>query len=425
MNRHEWQEFICSPSHAGRHLSSIGRSIRGATSDAVDVHVLDAFLTKLRGADADASLLANAVDLAVGDYSDFAARKLPRILDALSNEMVRIDEVVGPGLRGNPRWDRTMVGRVARTLPLGKFVSRTAHRSFLLPENLLLRWLVSDLRRTLLDVKLQIGSHSLTPQLQELDRSCETALRHYWFSDLEDPLTLEPPMFLACARHRRPEYRSAGELAKRRKVMSSRDRASRWNHILSLLAVNWLEPIDDDDLFELYVLVLVLDVIGQELHAGDPVQFGLVTGGRSYVARFERDDYSIEVYFDQSLRSAMGAESRYRSAVRAHAGVSGGERRPDVVIVARRGGRDQRTVIVEAKRTDDGRYISDSIYKVFGYLYDHQEVWKGTRQCPKAILIVPDAVNPIEGAVLADHELLVVSGTNREMLAQMLHLALS
>ena len=133
--------------------------------------------------------------------------------------------------------------------------------------------------------------------------------------------------------------------------------------------MNWLEPVNDDDLFELYVLVLVLDIIAEELNFGTPTEYGLLTTGRRHVALFEKDNSTLSVYFDQSPAAILGNPSAYGTVLRSYTGVSGSERRPDLMLVLTQGN-ERREIIVEAKRTSDGPYTSDSIYKVFGYLHD-------------------------------------------------------
>jgi hypothetical protein len=145
MTREAWRDFICAPDRAGRHLSAIGRGVAGATSDAIDLAMLQSFLEKLHDTAADMRLLSNAVDLIVGGYSAYAKGSLHRILDSLSNEMLAQEQIVGPGLRGNPRWDRTILQRMGGTLSPVHYVSRTSHRSFELPENQLISWLLDDL----------------------------------------------------------------------------------------------------------------------------------------------------------------------------------------------------------------------------------------------------------------------------------------
>lgn len=409
MNRQEWRDFICAPERAGRHLSAIGRGVTGSTSDPIDLAVLQAFLERLHDATDDVRLLGTAVDLINGGYGQFASGQLHRVLDALSNEVLAQEQIVGPVLRGNPRWDRTILRRMAGTLSPVHYVSRTSHRSFELPENQLLSWLIEDLRKTVAIVEQRVGTAGLHPDLQALKADCEQARQHHWLGDVSAPLRLTPEMIAAARRHRRPEYRVAAALAMRRLELETSDHHAWWYTVLSLLAVNWLEPVSDDDLFELYVLVLALEILADELGFGEPVEYGLVTNRRGHVALFEDDRQKVRVYFDQAPAAVFGMRTEYGRVLEQHRGLSGGERRPDILVVSERDG-ETHLVLIEMKKTGDGRYISDSIYKIFGYLYDFQSISSG--QTVKAILVVPSGVSATSGA-RTDRSMFIASGNDR------------
>jgi len=417
--RESWREFICSPLRAGRHLASIGTAVGTAVADAIDSSELEAFLHRLSAYD-DVQVLADVIDLLRGDYTHFIETDLHRVLDHLSNEMIHVEEIVGPGLRGNPRWDRTILGRLSGSLPPGRYVTRTAHRSFNLPENLLLRWLVNHLSETIKDIGRRTGSDGLHPQLRLISTRCEEALRHHWLSDVPQPSTLNLRLIISAERHRRPEYRRAAALARTRDALSSRDKGYRWHAILMLLAVGWLEPINDDDLFELYSLVLVLDVLSKDLGLGDPTEYGLLLRGHGYVAAFESPLGHIRVFFDQSPVTALGIPSRYAEVREAHLGLLGVGRRPDILVTLEPADTSMTPIhmIIEAKKSTDGRYVSDSVYKAFGYLHDFQHLWNTAHPFPKIILIVPEGVSP-KGAI-ASPEVVVLSGSDRVALGKAL-----
>lgn len=393
MNRSEWEEFICSPQHAGRHLSSIGRGVAGGTATAVDLPTLRAFLDKLSEDRRDVEVLANVVDLLTAPYLSFVRRELPRLLDHLSNEVLSPEETSGPKLRGNPRWDKTYLGRLNGTVPRLKFVTRSAHRSFELPENSLLRWLLEELRNAIIGIERRCGSAALHPDLREIGRAVDHALRHHWLRAVRVPPRIEHPMLAAALRHRNPGYRLAADLARLRAAFANRNPDRRWGSIVSLLAVNYLRPINDDDLFELYVLVMVLDVLTGELGLPEPDEIGLVVPGRSHVASYRLNDGRLLVYFDQSPERVTGHTSEYVRVIRAHEGVTGSARRPDLILAVDRNG-ERELLIIEAKRSEDGPYLSDSIYKIFGYLFDIFRAEVPVASQPKAILISPARIRP-------------------------------
>lgn len=401
MSRHAslWRDFICSPHHAGRFLAPLGSEMAFAAPGALlGDRNLQAFLTNLRGGQSQALLLANAIDLLSPLCNDFFSIDLPRGLDHLSNDVQKRDQIVGPGLRGNPLWQATVLGRLTGAVGPGRFFSRIAHRSFDQLENRLLRWLIDNVTEALRSLKRQ--AHRLPAALVSLQSHCERALANDWLSSAESPRSLAPDMILAAARHRRPEYRRAAVLASRRKRLSEGRRSDRWGAIVSLLQSGWLAPIDEDDLFELYVLAVVMDVFEHELGFGAPTDYGLIRTGRDLVAKFSKDSRHVTIFFDQSLSVAINAPSEYIEVSRRHIGLEGSPRRPDISVVLSDGD-SSRVLIIEAKRSTDGRYLRDSVYKAFGYLYDYQQLWTTVSSRPKVLLVAPEGITPtdLEGDV--------------------------
>lgn len=412
-NRLRWRDFICAPDGPGRFLSSLGTAVRWGQARLISDTALGSFLGKVYGGNKDLGLLANVVDLLRPQYGSFLHDALPRLLDHLSNEVLRDDEIVGPHVRGHVQWGQTILGRMTGVLPATKYVSRTAYRSFNRPENQLLRWLISELRAAIQRVhRLMHASH---PSLVSLLTHCEASELHHWLSEVIEPDRLTDDMIRAAMFHRRPEYREAATLAEHRRCLDEGAKTGKWLEQLMLLQCGWLEPVNTDDLFELYALVLVIDILQEELGFGEPTEYGLVAFGRRHVARFVKDTTVVDVFFDQSLVSAVDAESEYIGVVREHSGLSGSVRRPDIVIRHRQEDLIRDTLLaIEVKKTRDGGYISDSVYKAFGYLYDYRSVWQRAANKPKLILLVPEGVE-----FLGDlpGEVVVTSSENRRALA--------
>lgn len=413
--RDQWHEFVTDPARAGRHLSNLGKSVAQSVSAPVDLSVLAAFLEKLSSSETSIELIANIVDLTSVEYLEFCTKQLPPLLDSLANEKVGEMAVVGPHLRGNVRWDLTSIGRTSGRLLPTQFVTRLPQRSFSLPENALVRWLVEDLNRSVKWVESAIGSKALLPQLALIREGCEEALRHQWFRAVPPPLWLDLPMRLAAERQRLPAYRLAARLAARRQRFSRRDRAARWSHILDLLAVNWLAPVSDDDLFELFALVMVLDVLEREVGLGPPTQFGLAAPGREHIARFDAGPGNIRVFFDQSPVTILASRSYQLEILAAHNGVRGVGRRPDIMVV-HDSPAGRRIVFVEVKKTADGSYISDSVYKALGYISDFRDLWGTHSSNPKIVVLFPEGIGLKQKALVEDQEVVLASAFDRSSL---------
>lgn len=417
-NRELWRQFICDPSRAGRYLSHLGGSMQSSTASRMDADVLSDFLKRLDNTRADAELLADAVDLSDGVYLDFCHHDLPQIISALSSETASEGATVGPALRGIPRWGPTEVARRSGRILSSQFIVRLSVRSAAVPENIVVRWLLSSLLDGAKRIEARLGSGALPQKVAAIQHACLTALCDERLASIVvDALPPTPQMLLTAERHRLPGYRKAAKIARRRMLRVCGGRDAKWLQILDLLSANWLEPINDDDLFELFSMVVVLDVLEHEVGLGAPVSFGLVVRERDYIARFiGRDGSVVRVYFDQSPVSFLGIGSRYQTLLSLHEGPIGAARRPDVAIVKDDGGK-QIALLVEAKRSSDRGYAADSVYKAMGYISDFSDLWTVGAPKPNVVLLFPENIRPKTGVSLKDLEVVLLNCFDRQILA--------
>ena len=421
-SKDDWRDFICKSASGARLLSSIGAAVSLSPTPGHDTDEVSRFLTKLRRGRTDIRIIAGTVDLLNVAYVQYFSKDIQTLLDHLSSETVKDERVVGPALRGNPRWDKTALARRTGVLPPGKYISRLPRRSFARPENALLKWLIGDILRELHHLERQVRVDGLPGPLRTLYAYVEGVSRAYGISEIEPTERLLPEMVYAARHSRRREYRQAAELATRRDELNREIVRGKWKALLSLLSSGWLEPVDVDDLFELYALTCCLEAISVDLGFGTPVELGLVIRSRQYVARFvSGDGVSIEVFFDQSPVTSLGMRGRYIDVIHAHQGVTGNARRPDITIARTAPGGSSRVTFVEVKKTQSREYLSESIYKAFGYLYDYGAMWPSDDALPKVVLFVPDNVHRHEDAKT---DVVFVSGSDKAGLAGVLRASL-
>ncbi|MCT6721625.1 hypothetical protein, partial [Acidovorax sp. K2F] len=178
--KQEWHKYISGSPTGARFLSSVGSGIRLGQQTVEATEDTKHFLEQLNRGKRDIRILASAVDLLNPDYLTFLSHDMPVLLDHLANEVVKKDEVVGPALRGNPRWDRTILGRLSGALTVGRYYSRTGNRSFERPENELIRWLLSELLVELHHLERELGIEALPLSLKSLLAKSEVLTRHHW-----------------------------------------------------------------------------------------------------------------------------------------------------------------------------------------------------------------------------------------------------
>jgi hypothetical protein len=416
----QWRDFVCDPTRPGRFLSNIGRSVIADDASAIDSEILTEFLSRLSGAGADVELLGTAVDLYHPDYANFFCTVLPSLLDVLANERAGNAAIVGPGLKGNPLWDKTAVARRSGKILSTHYVTRLPVRSFVLPENLLVRWVVGAVAKAIHALESRIGSGGFPERFVLIRTACDEALSHHWFGQVPPPSAPTVDMFSTAKRQRNPAYRQAARLAERRVAREVGAAASRWLRTLDLLKANWLSPENTDDLFELYALTLVLDILEKEFGFGMATEFGLAIPGRSHVALFEHEQLGrVRVFFDQSPFTVLGTRSRYREIVAAHKGALGVARRPDVIVARYLPGTPHPTVMLfEVKESRDTAYTSDSIYKAMGYAFDFQSLWEVGAACPKVALLFPEEISRNADCPVSGLDVTLISSLDRSSLVE-------
>lgn len=161
------------------------------------------------------------------------------------------------------------------------------------------------------------------------------------------------------------------------------------NLLRNLLREKQLAPEDLDDLFEVWTLLVLVEI---HLRDGWELQEAILIGGDTSPKRpkfaLEKDDMTVELFY-QTVPAEMGKASAYKSIFNEY-DLDASMRRPDVTVrVTWPTGQVQR-LIVEVKRTRDQHYILDSVYKTLGYLSDFKDTMGPNS--PLAMLVVWDGI---------------------------------
>jgi hypothetical protein len=390
--RHAWIEFICSDRHPGRFLAPIGESEPTVADAVLTDPLLARFLDRLLGGTRDVALLAVTPRLLSKASIAFFDHDLPRFARMLASEIRRPVRVVGPAVRGRPVWHRTHIGRLQGRLGPAELAVSVPVRFFDLPENRVVVTLLARAGKALDLVERRIGSGHLHRRLAATRRAILDAQWHVDVREIPVADRITPTMHGAAMRNRDPLFGRASELLQGLDRLLDEARSGRRAASQELLRRRWFAPLSDDDLFELYVLVLVMDVLGTELGLGDPVEYGLVAAGHEHVAACTLTEGGrLEVHFNQSPATILGRLSRYR-----------------------------RILLVEVKKTTDGAYTSDSVYKAFGYLWDFAELWSSQDRSCRLVLFFPAMVHPAWKRGEEEPEVIALSPEDRDRLAEAL-----
>jgi hypothetical protein len=415
--RDQWVEFIRSPHHAGRYLYA-GRRSSYADAAPFDAGKLEEFLKRLSKGEEDIKLLSRLYYLFQPSVRSFFHNRLPDLIRSASHVTESEIEVTRRGARGKILWPQTTRLRVSGRGDAATFVVRKGVKSSDVPENRLLKLFLSNVAETVTATARVVGTRSVPTELEHLGRSASEALKKPYLREVGKVYKATSIMR---QRARRNRNRSYGELADLQSRYDLAFRERKWSFILTLLQGNWLEPISDDNLFELYTLVLVLDVLATECGFGEPERYGLIRRDREAVATFRRGDVRADVYFNQSPVTFTNIKSEYTTILKDYPDLPGSARRPDITVRFSFADGSCQYLLLEVKKSEDERYGRDSVYKVLGYLRDFRELWDGVvLQFPKAILVFPHNITRRHNADERNRDLVFVSGDGRTRLAEIL-----
>jgi hypothetical protein len=410
--RAEWIDCVTRSDSIARFLSGYG-DVALSSASPLDEEAVSNFLRQLREAGLGYTALLKAL-LIVGDVQAFVEQRLHKLLRSLNHETMRIEAVVGPALRGHPSWGKTYRGWASRRLESNQFITRLPERSADLPENRLLKHFLERVIRDVASLEPFAPKGALHDCMALIRDRSVAGLRSTEMSSIASSKFVTSHMRSRARRARNSAYRAASELLTKLDDVDVPSRKGHWMAAYTLLRCGWFEPVADDDLFELYVLSLLFSCIETQSSFGRAKAVSLRVAGRAWLARFERKDGAIlEVYFNQSPVTLFGCRSEYSALVSKYDGVTGSAHRPDIILRLSAPNQAPCTVLVECKNTDQFTYLSESIYKVLGYIRDFDSLWTaGMHQPPRAILVVPSGVSVKRGSKVGSDELRVVSASN-------------
>jgi hypothetical protein len=303
------------------------------------------------------------------------------------------------------------------------FVVQRRHTTSDVGENRLLKLFLTQVREIVAATKKLVGTGAVLAELEQIDQSVIDAMKKPQIREVSSVSKATALMRSRARRHRNRHY---GQMAELQAELQAVFAEEKWSAILRLLESNWVEPIDDDDLFELFVLVTTLDILEKEAGLSEPINYGLIKAGRKEVAKFQSSDREIDVYFDQGPARSFSILSEYGSIISDYIGFNSKAHRPDIIIRSRRKHAPTTYTLIEVKRSEDETYQRDSVYKVLGYLKDFADLWPyPSLQSPKAILVFPEKVTPKPNIDERDRDLVLVSSDDRERFKNLIRRSLN
>jgi hypothetical protein len=370
------------------HLSQSLWSYLNSAAAPTDKHSVLRGLTRLPTSDFD-----RLVDQRLSTHprvQHFVQVLAPSILRSISKSTESGLESGWGRVRGRVDWQLTVAARRENGGYAGRYVWRAPERQYDLPENRLFAFTLREVRATARRAAAgtrpsSTGVGRWRDSAARVALSAEINLGHVVLKNVLALSTLDSRCWQRTWNHRRHEYRSLAafltwmQLAQERTSLASRQ----------LMASTYLMPLSNDSVFELFVLMKVLQAA--EVEGWQLSQIRAIGALKAPVFRLSRPDATCTIFY-QHTPEALKEASDYLEMFRG-TGIPTAVRRPDIVIGIH-GATSEWLGLVEVKRSSSQSYISDGIYKCLGYLRDFADV-VDAQEGPKAVLVAWGGVKPL------------------------------
>jgi hypothetical protein len=194
-------------------------------------------------------------------------------------------------------------------------------------------------------------------------------------------------------------------------------RESVWNRdpeaLRERLGGGWLLAEDDDQLFELFVLSRLVDVV-HRLGPWDRFSIKPSVVDSEVILTASQGEIEIDVRYDRAPRT----EGAYRWLFKSYDALNVAMRRPDLQLTVSGASPHPRTCLIEVKATSStSDYARASVYKALGYLKDYDDLWKDElKSCySRGVVVFASGVRPLvprldrirgHEVLLSDHSIL-------------------
>lgn len=339
--------------------------------------------------------------------------ELPKLLRNLSHsthkELVECRGII----RGRIDWNMTFKERFSQGFnDPSLFVCQPSTKMYDLPENQLLNFILWKIRSLSEKINLQITEDLLDFETwnnwQDMIVSrylkIKKISKNICFQQISMPSSIKPKTVQKAYKHRNQSYDKVAECYELyEKLFITNDQEV----LRKLIKTQTLEPLNNDKLFEVYVLMKLLDFLDK---SNGELRLGLLRPGMDYTAEYISEKVNIFVFYQQ-IPSDLVESSKYKSIFKFY-DLMVRVRAPDIILKIKINNHEYYQII-EVKRTGNRNYIVDSVYKVLGYIRDFEKSLENTEN-PKGLLVVWDGVNITDFDEALKEPVLILKDKNME-----------
>lgn len=336
-----------------------------------------------------------AIHFLLSDEVGELINEVPIILRNLSHSTKKETIECKGIIRGKIDWELTYKERYTRGFnDRSLFMCTPALKNYDLPENQLLKYILWRIRSLTESIDINIPEEVF--EQDEFNNWIEIILSRYliiksasksiYFQNVSMPRIITPRTLQRTNNHRNKSYR---KIVKCYELYENLFKVRNDDVLLKLIEKQILEPLNDDKLFEIYVLFKTINFFD---NLEGNLDMGLLKPGLNYIAQYESEEMKVCI-FHQQMPYIFSQNSKNKDIFEFY-DLNVGLRRPDLILKIEINEK-KLYYIIEVKRTKERGYIVDSVYKVLGYLSDFEKCLDPEEK-PQGILVVWDEINILD-----------------------------
>lgn len=282
---------------------------------------------------------------------------LPQLMKNLSHSTNKHERVYKGTIQGNVNWNKTYKKRYSQGFnDKSLFVCNSNSKLYDLEENQLLKFVLEILIKKYNIVKFKDKNWQSSFYKDNL--LVKTVLSNIYFQNITSLTHITPKILRKVSNPRNTFYKYVVQVYKLyHKIFI----VENTQELIKLISNQILEPIDNNDLYELYVFFRLVSRLPHD----DKLKLGLLRKGNDYAA-----SYNDEIFIHyQNIPQDFKNNSLYKDIL-SNYNLNGTLKRPDVIIEFKQNNESYYRIVEVKRATNENNYIYDSIYKVIAYYKD-------------------------------------------------------
>lgn len=335
----------------------------------------------------------------VNDFVDILPTLIPNLSHSTQKELIEYKGIV----RGYIDWNVTYKNRFSKCFnDHSTFMCSPVSKSYDLEENQLLKFIIEKIIFMVRELSIRELENNIqgTEYWKDIIRkrflNVKKASKNLYFNEISSVKIIKPKAIRKTFNHRNKLYLYVFKVYKLYESLFIKEDKKV---IIDLIKKQILEPLNNDQLYEIYVFFKLIDGFPNK----ENLKLGLLKPENDYSAKYSTNEESITIYY-QNVPEIFKKESKNKEIFNSY-NLDISSRRPDIIIEFEKNGIYSYRII-EVKRTKAKYYIVNSVYKVLAYIYDFKKI-ETVKNLP-SVLVVWNGIK-IQSKKAYDNEVIILN----------------